>query len=395
MQALPTLPGFDFAQRPRLVYGAGVVSRVGELVRELGASRALLVTDQGLVRAGHATRVINSLEAVGVSAVIYDQVRENPSTRDVDACLTLARSGAIDIIIGLGGGSSMDTAKGCNFLLSNGGEMRDYWHTHAAAKPFLPLIAIPTTSGTGSECQSYALIVDEESHQKMACGDAKALARIAVLDPTLTLTQPTRVTACTGFDALVHALETLVTTKRNHVSQLFAREAFTLVQANLPFVLAHPEDLQARGCMQLGAAFAGLAIENSMLGAAHACANPLTARFGIVHGQAVATMVPVVLRHNAHDPAAAALYADLAVHAGLTAAGDITRAVEALCARIDALRDLSGLPRTLRQSGMTEADIPALAADAATQWTGRFNPRQVGEAEFRSLYMKALHGGAP
>jgi alcohol dehydrogenase len=395
VQASPSFPGFDFTQRPRLVYGAGVVSRIGELVRELGASRALLVTDQGLVRAGHAARVVSALDAVGVPVVIYDQVRENPTTRDVDACLALARSGAIDIIIGLGGGSSMDTAKGCNFLLTNGGKMRDYWHTHAASKQFLPLIAIPTTSGTGSECQSYALIVDEESRQKMACGDAKALARIAVLDPTLTLTQPSRVTACTGFDALVHALETLVTTKRNQISQLFAREAFTLVQANLPLVLAHPEDLAARGGMQLGAAFAGLAIENSMLGAAHACANPLTARFGVVHGQAVATMLPVVLRHNAQDPSSKALYADLAIHAGLAATGDATAAVEALCVRIDALLALTGLPRSLRQNGVTEADIPALAADAATQWTGRFNPRQVGEAEFRLLYREALMGGSP
>jgi alcohol dehydrogenase len=395
VQTAPAPAGFDFAQRPRLVYGAGSVARVGELVRELGATRALVVTDPGLVQAGHAARVQDSLDAVGVTATIYDQVRENPTTRDVDACLALARSGNIDIIIGVGGGSSLDTAKGCNFLLSNGGRMRDYWHTHSAHKPFLPLIAIPTTAGTGSECQSFALIVDEESHQKMACGDAKALARVAILDPTLTLTQPVRVTACTGFDALVHAVETLVTTRRNQVSHLFAREAFALVQSNLPIVLAQPQHLAARGGMQMGAAFAGLAIENSMLGAAHACANPLTARFGMVHGQAVATMLPVVMRHNAQDPAAAALYAELAVHCGLASAGDTGRAVAALCARIDDLLALTGLPRGLRSSGVTESDIPALAAEAASQWTGRFNPRPVAETEFRAFYQQALTGTSP
>jgi alcohol dehydrogenase len=390
-----TLPnaGFDFAQRPRLVCGAGVVERVGELAQELGCRRALLVTDPGIVQAGHAARVLNAFDASGISVVTYDQARENPGTRDVDACLAVARSGGVDLIVGLGGGSAMDTAKGCNFLLSNGGKMRDYWHTHAASRPFLPLIAIPTTAGTGSECQSYALIVDEESHQKMACGDAKALARVALLDPTLTTTQPRRVAACTGLDALVHAVETMVTTRRNAVSRLFAREAFALVQANLPLVFANPGDLAARGAMQQGAAFAGLAIENSMLGAAHACANPLTARFGMVHGHAVSTMLPAVLRHNAGDPATAALYAELSVHAGLAHAGDgVAAAVQALAKRIDDLIATAGLPRRLADSGVKEADIPALAADAAGQWTGRFNPRPVGEAEFRTLYAQALSG---
>ncbi len=395
MHSEPSIAGFDFSQRPRLVFGAGAVGRIGELAQGLGASHALLVTDPGIVRAGHAEKVRAALNAVGIMVVIYDQVRENPSTVDVDACLAIAKGGSIDLIIGLGGGSAMDTAKGANFLLSNGGRMRDYWHTHAATKAFLPLIAIPTTAGTGSECQSYALIVDEQSHQKMACGDAKALARIAILDPELTTTQPVRVTACTGFDALVHALETLVTTKRNQVSHLFAREAFTLVQANLPLVLSQPGDLAGRGGMQLGAAFAGLAIENSMLGAAHACANPLTARHSIVHGQAVATMLPHVLRFNAEDPATARLYADLAVHAGLAAPGDIPAGVAGLCRRVDTLLGLTALPRSLRASGVTPDGIAALAADAAGQWTGRFNPRPVGEAEFRHLYQQALAAGEP
>ncbi len=393
MQAALASPGFDFAQRPRLVSGVGVVERVGELARELGGRRALLVTDPGIVKAGHAARVQAALCASGLTVATYDQARENPGTRDVDACLASARAGAVDIIIGLGGGSAMDTAKGCNFLLSNGGKMRDYWHTHAASKPFLPLIAIPTTAGTGSECQSYALIVDEESHQKMACGDAKALARVALLDPGLTVTQPRRVTACTGLDALVHAVETMVTTRRNAVSQLFAREAFALVQANLLQVLANPGDLAARSAMQQGAAFAGLAIENSMLGAAHACANPLTARFNMVHGQAVACMLPVVLRFNAGDPAAAALYAELSVHAGLARTGETVAAVAALAQRIDDIIAAAGIPHRLSESGVGEGDIAALASDAAGQWTGRFNPRPVGEAEFRQLYASALTGG--
>lgn len=384
----------DFAARPRLVAGAGCLARLGELAREVGATRALLVTDQGIVAAGHAAKVQKALAAAGLAVSLYDHARENPSTKDVDACLAVAKAGNVDLIVGLGGGSAMDTAKGCNFLLTNGGQMRDYWHTHAATKPLLPLIAVPTTAGTGSECQSYALIADEATHQKMACGDSKAMARIAILDPTLTVTQPRRVTACTGLDAIAHAVETFVTIKRNPVSHLFAREAFALLNANFPVVLDRPDDLAARGAMQLGAAYAGLAIENSMLGAAHACANPLTAQFGVIHGQAVATMLPIVVRYNAADPVAAALYAELAVHAGLCAPGNVDAAVSALARRLDDLLLLAGLPKDLATSGVTSAALDALADNAATQWTGTFNPRAVKAPEFRELYRLALGGAA-
>jgi alcohol dehydrogenase len=386
------LPGFDFSARPRLVAGSGCVARVGELAREFGGTRALLVTDQGLVKAGHVQRVSAALQAQGIVVVMYDQVHENPTTDDVNACLKVAKEGNVDIIIGLGGGSSLDTAKGCNFLLTNGGRMRDYWHTKAATKPLLPLIAIPTTSGTGSECQSFALIADAETHQKMACGDPRAVARVALLDPILTVSQPRKVSACTGLDAIGHAVETLVTTKRNSVSHLFAREAFALLNAHFPVVLEKPEDIGARGAMQLGAAYAGLAIENSMLGAAHACANPLTAQFGIIHGQAVAMMLPVVVRYNAHDPMAAALYADLAVFAGLSTPGNIDAGVTALVRRLDELLVIAGLPKLLRAVGVGEKDISALAANAEQQWTGSFNPRTVKAAEFRYLYQATITG---
>ena len=199
----------------------------------------------------------------------------------------------------------MDTAKGCNFLLTNGGQMKDYWGVGKATQPMLPLIAIPTTGGTGSECQSFALITDEATHQKMACGDPKAAARIAILDPALTLSQPRRVTACSGIDAIAHALETAVTKTRNPLSLIFSRAAFQLTMAGLPRVLEAPGDLDARSQMLWGAACGGTAIENSMLGAAHSAANPLTAHFGITHGQAVGMMLPQVVRFNALDPAAA------------------------------------------------------------------------------------------
>src|SRR6185295_1384069 len=200
--------------------------------------------------------------------------------------------------IGLGGGSSMDCAKGINFLFSCGGRMQDYWGEGKATGPLLPMIAVPTTAGTGSETQSYALIADAVTHVKMACGDKRAAFRAAILDPELTLTQPPRVTALTGIDALAHALETYVTKRRNSLSLAFSREAWRHLAPNILRVINDPTDLPARGAMQLGACLAGLAIENSMLGAAHAIANPLTATYDIAHGEAIALMLPHVIRRN-------------------------------------------------------------------------------------------------
>src|SRR4051794_4922876 len=239
--------GFDHQPRTRLVFGAGSVDRLGELARELGAKRVLLVTDPGIVAAGHAERARRSLQAANLGVEIFDKVKENPTIKCVEDCLAVARAVSIDFIVGFGGGSSMDTAKGCNFLLTNGGRMQDYWGVGKATKPMLPLIAVPTTAGTGSECQSAALIVDDATHQKMACLDPKAAARIAILDPSLTLSQPTRVPACTGIDAIAHAVETAVTTKSNSVSSMYSHEAFKLCIKALPEILLNPDDLEARG----------------------------------------------------------------------------------------------------------------------------------------------------
>jgi len=389
------LPGFDYQPRTRLVFGAGSAERVGDLARELGGKAVLLVTDPGIIAAGHAARVQKNLEAAGLRVTVFDKARENPTTKCVDACVASAKSANVDMIVGLGGGSSMDTAKGCNFILTNGGRMQDYWGIGKATKPMLPLLAIPTTAGTGSECQSAALIADEETHQKMACLDPKAAARIAILDPTLTLSQPPRVAACTGIDAIAHAVETAVTTKRNLLSLMFSREAFKLCITAFPEVIQNPGELDARGRMQLGAAYAGLAIENSMLGAAHAAANPLTAHFDIVHGQAVGIMLPHVVRFNGANAAARASYAELSAAAGLVGAGSGHKdALSALLARLEEMLRLASLPFSLSECGVEKSAIPMLSAEASRQWTANFNPRSASRDDFMALYSAAFAVGA-
>jgi alcohol dehydrogenase len=382
---------FDYRPQTRVIFGLKSIERVGGLAAELGARNVLLVTDRGIVSAGHAGRVSGLLESAGLSVCCFDAVEENPGTRCVEQCLETARRSNIDTIIGLGGGSSLDTAKGCNFLLTNGGRMQDYRGIGKARRPMLPLIAIPTTGGTGSECQSFALITDEETHQKMACGDPKAAARIALLDPGLTVSQPPRVTACSGIDAIAHAVETAVTRKRTALSRVFSREALRLTLAGLPRVLATPGDMEARGWMLLGAAWAGTAIENSMVGAAHSAANPLTAHFGIVHGHAVGLMLPHVVRFNAGDPAAAQTYAEMACAAGLASPSEPPMAAAAhLADLLEGILDLAGLPRSLKGLGVGAAQIPGLALEAARQWTAQFNPRPVTLADFESIYAAAL-----
>ena len=372
-----------------MVFGPGSLSRLGELARELGDTRVLLVTDPGLKAAGHPQRALASLEAAGLEVFLFDEVEENPTSRHVELGVRFARPLNIDLIVSVGGGSSMDCAKGINFLLTNGGTMADYRGFGKAQKPMLPSIGIPTTAGTGSEAQSYALIADEQSHMKMACGDRKAAFQTAILDPEATVSQPVKVTALTGIDALSHALESYVTSAHNPLSQMFAREAWKLLEVNLEKVLANPKDLEARGAMQMGAFLAGTAIENSMLGAsAMPCANPLTAHYGITHGLAIGILLPHVIGFNGRH--VGSLYGDLAQEAGLSN-GTPEGAAQTLAARIASLMRLGGLPTTLNSCGVSRGYLPRpRRGGLARQWTARFNPRPVTEKDILALYESAL-----
>ena len=380
------LPAFDYQPRTRVVFAPGALQRLGDLVRELGGHRVLLVSDQGLGSAGHPQRAIEVLERTGLHVTLFDEVQPNPTTDDVDRGLAVARAAQIDLIVGLGGGSSMDCAKGINFLLTNGGVMSDYQGTGKAARSMLPMIAVPTTSGTGSEAQSYALIADARTHMKMACGDPKAACRVALLDPELTLSMPAAVTAATGVDALSHAVESYVCTRRNTMSTLFAEQAFQLLVRGLPQVLRLPRDLAARSEMLLGAHLAGAAIENSMLGGTHALANPLSAHCGLTHGVAIGVMLPHVVAFNAQ--AVNGLYGRLANLAGLCEAGD-PRAGERLAEHLRKLVAQAGLPGRLSDCKVERELFPIMAREATRQWTGTFNPRPLTESDFHTLYERA------
>jgi alcohol dehydrogenase len=225
----------------------------------------------------------------------------------------------------------------------------------------------------------------------MACLDPKAAARVAILDPALTLSQPPRVTAVTGIDAIAHAVETAVCKKRNPLSLTFSREAFKLLVPSFPQVWRDPLDLEARGRMLLGAAFAGTAIENSMLGAAHAAANPLTAHYGIPHGEAVGIMLPHVVRFNAHNPEARRAYAELASSPEIARVRDgLDLAVERLIARLEFLLNAAKIARSLPELDVKRSQIKLLSAEASRQWTAGFNPRPTSEEDFARLFAAAF-----
>ena len=272
--------------------------------------------------------------------------------------------------------------------------MEDYRGLGKAKHPFLPLIAVPTTAGTGSEAQSYALIADAKTHMKMACGDKKAACRAAILDPDLTASMPPLVTAATGIDALSHALETYVTKPRNAISNLFSRNAWRLLAPGFRRVLKEPGDLNARAAMLLGAHLAGGAIENSMLGATHAMANPLSAHFNLTHGIAIGVMLPHVIRYN--GDAVRDLYGEFAAEAGLCSADD-PQAPAKLAQFVETLLAEAGCPNNLAAAGADASLVPVLAEEAAAQWTANFNPRPVDRPQFEELYRAAFHeptGGA-
>lgn len=379
----PLLP-FDFQPLGRVIFGAGSIVRLGEAVRSVGGHRVLLVTDPGLEHAGHPQRAEQAMREAGLFVHLFDGVKENPTEREVDAGVAVARKHNIDCIVAVGGGSSMDCAKGVNFILTNGGRMADYRGHGKATKPMLPSVGVPTTAGTGSEAQSYALITDEHTHMKLACGDKKAAFRVAILDPEVTLSQPKSVTAITGIDALAHAIEAHVCTKRNAISQMCSLTAFQHLATHFETVLHAPDDLAARAAMQVGAHLAGMAIENAMLGVCHSCANPLTAHYGLTHGIAIGLMLPHVIRWNA--PAVDCLYAELANVAGLPQGRS---ASEVLADRVAELTRKAGLPQTLRECGVSETILHLLAEEANQQWTARFNPRPVTEADILKLYQAA------
>ncbi len=379
------MKNYEFIYGPKLVSGAGAARRLGGL---LPAGRCLFVTDAQVRALGLADDALSSLAAGGIETVMFDAVEADPSRETLLAAVE-AGAGCASVV-GFGGGSPMDVAKLAAYLIGSGEDLEALWGVGKATGEGLPLALVPTTAGTGSEATPVSVITVGGA-EKRAVNSAALLARWALLDAELTIGLPRAVTAATGIDAIVHAVEAYTSARlKNPMSDLFAREALRLLSGNLLIACECPEDIEARANMLLGAHLAGVAFANAPVAGVHALAYPLGGHFHVPHGLSNALMLAQVLSHNM--PAAIGCYAELGTLLDPRLAGEGLQAqAQGLVERLAELYRRSGLPQRLREVGVTPADLDLLASEAMKQERLLVNnPRPIGEADARRLYEAAL-----
>ncbi|MEL7938011.1 iron-containing alcohol dehydrogenase [Pseudomonas delhiensis] len=383
---------FSFATTAQILCESGSAARLGALCRERGAARVLIVSDPGITRLGLLDGVLPGFAAAGVAVRVFDQVLADPPEAVVLQAAMQALEMGAQLVVGFGGGSSMDVAKLVALLAHPQATqaLPELFGVGNARGPRLPLIQVPTTAGTGSEVTPIA-IVTTGATTKSGVVSPHLLPDLALLDADLTLGLPPAVTAATGIDAMVHAIEAYTSKlKKNPLSDLLAREALRLLAQNLDAVVHHGANREARQAMLLGACLAGQAFANAPVAAVHALAYPLGGHFHIPHGLSNALVLPEVMRFNA--PAAAALYAELAplLLGERLRAGDRDGLVEQFIDELAALSPRCGLPSRLRDAGVPEHTLVVLASDAMQQQRLLVNnPREVGEADALAIYRAA------
>ena len=306
---------------PRMLeIGAGVSHKIGVIVKEMNCWRPLIVTDKIMQELGYVERIQDELKAMNISSDVFDDTIPEPTTHSIQAGVKLAESGEYDVIIGLGGGSPIDSAKAISILGKFGGQMRDYKFPRIVNERGLPIIAIPTTAGTGSEATRVTIITDESNDEKMLCVGIGFLPTVAVVDYELTLSVPSRTTADTGIDALTHALEAYVSKKANAYSDIQAVAAMKLLAPNLRRVFNNGKDREAREAMMLGSTLAGIAFSNASVALVHGMSRPIGALYHVPHGLSNAMLLPAVTEYSI--PAAQQRYADAARVMGIAQASD-------------------------------------------------------------------------
>ncbi|WP_305966124.1 iron-containing alcohol dehydrogenase [Marinobacter salsuginis] len=385
------MSAFTFNTTKSVICEPGAIKRLGEIVKEQMVKKVLLVTDPGLIKAGLLDRATGSLNEAGVEYTLFDGVVADPPVSVVEAALADAREAAVDGVIGFGGGSSMDVAKLIALLIGGGERLDDVYGVGQAKGTRLPLIQIPTTAGTGSEVTPISIITVGETEKKGVVAP-QLLPDIALLDAELTLGLPAHVTAATGIDAMVHAIEsyTSASANNNPVSKALAREALRLLGANIESAVKDGTDVKARSDMLLGAMLAGQAFANSPVAAVHALAYPIGGIFHVPHGLSNALVLPHVMRFNTETCGEA--YAVLAtdVFPDLAATPSDQR-VNQFIDRLEALSADLGLEQTLREVGIGEADLATLASDAMKQTRLLVNnPREVSETDALAIYKAAF-----
>ncbi|UCD78940.1 MAG: iron-containing alcohol dehydrogenase [Desulfobacterales bacterium] len=383
---------FEFKLPTRILFGVNLVDSLGEEVKALGIKRVLLVTDKGVVNAGLLERVTHALDASAIDYAIFDSVEANPTTTTVNNGAEIFRKNTCDGLVALGGGSPMDAAKGIGVQATHEGDIMDY--SRRVGKPIQnitpPLVAIPTTAGTGSEVTWVSVLVDPKDKVKIVVPSPYIAANVALVDPSLTASLPPAVTAFTGMDALTHAIEAYVSIKSQPIADSLAWEAIQLISSNLREAVGNGDNLSARAGMLLASTMAGMAFVNASVGLVHAVAHALGGFFNIAHGIANAVMLPLVMRLSLiGNPGK---YADIAVAMGESVEGlsEMEAAREAVFA-VESLAADVGIPQDLKQLGADPARISDLADETMNQSGAYpFNPRKVGKQEIVQLFEQAF-----
>lgn len=383
------MQSFSFQTVPHIVLEAGLARRLGELLRERHAGRrACVLTDAFLHRGGTLAPALDSLARAGWEVLVIDEVVADPPEEVVRDAARRAREFGAELVIGLGGGSSMDVAKLVAALCASEQPLEQMYGVNRVEHGRLPLVQVPTTAGTGSEVTPISIVTTGKT-TKSGVVSPRLYADSALLDPELTVGLPPAATAATGIDAMVHAIEAYTSARlKNPVSDMLATHALTLLSRNLLAACDDGQNRHAREAMLVGAMFAGQAFANAPVAAVHALAYPVGGIFHVPHGLSNALVLPHVLRFNA--PAAAPLYAELAAIVAPSATGSDEARTHALIAEIDRLIVATGIPRTLREVDIGESDLPRMASDAMLQTRLLVNnPREVTEADALAIYRQA------
>ena len=372
-------------------FGPGARKELPGVVARLGYKKALVVTDKGLMKFGVAKMVLDVLDEAAIPYEIYDEVKPNPTVTNVKMGVEACKKAEADFIIAIGGGSSMDTAKGIGIICNNP-EFSDVISLEGVAdtkKKTVPIIALPTTAGTAAETTINYVIIDEEKQKKMVCVDPNDIPAVAIIDAELMYSLPKSLTAATGMDAMTHAIEGLITKGAWELSDMFEIKAIEMIHKYLPIAVNEPTNPVGRDGMAVAQYVAGMAFSNVGLGVDHGMAHPLSALHDIPHGVACAMLLPTVMKFNA--PAALPKYVDIAKAFGVYKDGMTQQeAADAACTEIDNLSRLVGIPTHLSELGITEKDIDALADQAIVDVCTPGNPREVTRDDIVALYKQIL-----
>ncbi len=374
---------------PEFVFGANAMELAGRYARNFGAGTVLVVTDPGVVAAGIAGRVIESLESAGLRHIVFADVRPNPDDGEVMAGARVYEENGCNLIVAVGGGSPMDCAKGIGIASTSGRQHPRVRGRGQRAVPGPPLICIPTTAGTSADVSQFAIIRDRARKLKIAIVSKTVVPDVALIDPTATLSMPRELTARTGMDALTHAIEAYVSNAHSPITDLSAFEAIRMISSSLPAALDRPDDLELRGRMMLGSLEAGLAFSNASLGAVHAMAHSLGGLLDLPHGQCNAILLPYVMDYNFE--AAPRRFRDIGEALGMNMKGlDNAGIKKAVLGRITELQCETGTGRSLVSLGVCREDIPELARHAMDDPCMTTNPLRPDAKDIEAIFENAL-----